>query len=533
MSAAGPRTLGVAALAAAVVLAASGPALAYTYAVRARTMAQVYQLRGFRLVGADVLYGRQRFSQSLSLAIDDIGGFSAQRRREHRRGRGPNVSWTSYLRLDHDFGAWTSGSVTSGTQVVDAVDLVPELDESLVALDLLYGYVTVDGLFDDRLTVRIGRQIGFEGGDVWALDGVTATVRPPLPLSIEVMGGLRVRDTSPIAPARVELDGTSGVDCQEYVEGPTPGSGHWRLIDRSSIVENRPLAADRSLCPQRGEWMPTVGVAVATRRTGPVSARVAYRRTESATVGVIDIVDRLQFPDVGLYPDEAGQAPDRAVNAEHVAATVGARLRAGPLRIAPWAWTRASLVQHRVDRAAIGAELRLGAHVITPEVSYRLPSFDSDSIWSIFAVEPTTDVRLGWSGYGADATAWLRRYHGADSDANAYGVEAAGERDLARRWTARMSVLADGGYGGTRFGATAAARYTGEEHVTLTATLAGWRLAPDGDGTWWEGIAQGRATWVFDDRYALHGVVETTASRYTPGQVRFLGVLDLAFEPEL
>jgi hypothetical protein len=527
------RSHGAAALAAAAVLAASAPAEAYTYAVRARTMAQIYQLRGFRLVGADVLYGRQRFTQSLALSIDDIGGLAAKRRREHRRGPGPRVSWTSYLRLDHDFGAWTSGSITAGTQIVDAVDLVPELDESLVALDLLYGYVTVDGLFDDRLTLRVGRQIGIEGGDVWALDGVTAVVRPPLPISIELVGGLRVRDSSPIAPARVELDGTAGADCREYVEGPTPGTGHWRLIDRSSIVENRPLAADRSLCPQRGEWMPTVGVAVSTRRTGPVSARLAYRRTESATVGVIDIVDRLEFPDVGLYPNEAGQAPERAVNAEHVSATVSARLRAGRVKLAPWAWTRASLVERRVDRAAIGTEVRIGEHVITPEVAYRLPTFDSDSIWSIFAVEPTTDVRVGWSGYGAEALAWLRRYHGADEDATAYGVEAAGEHDVTRRWTARLTVLADGGYGGTRFGATAAARYTGDEHLTVTGTLGSWRLAPDGDGTWWEGVAQGRATWVFDDRYALHGVVETTASRYTPGQVRFLGVLDLAFEPEL
>jgi hypothetical protein len=532
MSGAG-RSLGVVALVAAALVHRPTPAAGYTFAVRARTLAQIYQLRGFRLVGADVVYGRQRFSQSLALTIQDIGGLDAKRRRTHRPGRGPTVSFTSYLRLDHDFGAWTSGVVGTGAAAIDAVDLVPELDESLLAVDVLYGYVTVAGLFDDRLELRLGRQIGIDGLDVWALDGATATLRPPLPLSIELQAGLRVRDSSPVAPARVELDGTSGADCQEYVEGPTPGTGHWRLIDRSTISENRPLASDRSLCPQRKVRMPTVGGAIATRDTGPISARVSYRRTQSSTVGVIDAVDRLDHPDLGLYPDEAGQAPGDGVNAEHLAATVSARFRAGRVRIAPWGFTRASLVHHLIDRAAIGAELRIGDHVLNPELAYRVPTFDADSIYSIFSVEPTTDVRIGWSGYGADATAWLRRYHGADSDANAYGVEAGGERELTRRWTARLGLLADGGYGGARFGATAAARYVTAERFTVSASLAGWRLAPEDDATWWEGIAQGRVTYLLTDKYALHGVVETSSSRFTPGLVRFLGVLDLAFEPEM
>jgi hypothetical protein len=535
------RMHGLAALGAAALALHPAPAEAYSFAVRARTVAQLYQLRGFRLIGADVVYGRQRFTQSLALTIDDIGGFAAQRRKLHVTGGGPRVSFDSYLRLDHDFGTWASGQLLMGAQRVDAVDLVPELDDALLGLDLMYGYVTVDGLLGDRLKLVVGRQVGFDGIDMWALDGATAIVRPPLPVTLELQAGLRVRDSSPVAGSRFELDGTTGADCEEYVEGPTPGSGHWRLIDRQTIVENRALASDAQICPQRDVRMPTIGVAVETRDTGPVSARLAYRRTSSSTVGVIDTVDRLAFPDVGLYPDEAGQAPSDGVNAEHVAATVRAHLRAGPVRIAPYGWTRASLVHHLVDRAGVGAELRIGSHVVTPELSYRVPTFDADSIWSIFSVEPTTDVRVAWSGFGADATAWLRRYHGADRDANAYGLEAGAERDVARRWTGRLGLLADGGYGGARLGAKAAARYRAVDHFTLTATLAGWRLAPDreGDGddralgAWWEGIAQGRATWIFDDKFALHGVLETSASRYTPGELRFLGVVDLSFEPEL
>ena len=526
------RTLGVAALAA-ITLSAAAPAAAYSFSVRARTLAQIYQLRGFRLVGADVVYGRQRFTQGLGLTIWDIGDLDARRRRARLPGRGPVVSWTSYLRLDHDFGAWTAGAIGAGTSAIDAIDLVPELDESTLGLDVLYGYLTVDGLAGDTLTARIGRQLVLDGFDVWALDGATLAFRPPrLPLAIEVQGGLAVRDASPVAPAAVELDGTSGADCQEYVEGPTPGTGEWRLIDRSSIIENSALAADRSLCPQRDQWMPAIGAAIETRGVPYVAARLSYRRVSSSTVGVIDAVDRLEYPDVGLYPNELGQAPERGVNAEQVAGLVRGAVRAGPVRIAPWVFARASLVHRLVDRASAGVELRLGRHLFTPEVAYRVPTWDADSIWNVFAVEPTTDVRLGWSFEDLSATGWLRRYHGADSDANAYGVEARGERAVAGRWTGLGSLVADGGYGGTRFGATVAARYLAPGDFALLGSLAAWRLAPDGDGTWWEGIAQGRATWMFD-KVALHGVLETGASRYTPGLVRVLAVVDLAFEPEI
>lgn len=529
---AGARSLGFAALVATVALGAA-PAGAYSFSVRARTLAQVYQLRGFRLVGADVVYSRQRFTQSIALSIQDIGDLEARRKRARLPGRGPRISWTSYLRLDHDFGAWTSGAIGRGVDAIDAVDLIPELDESLLALDVLYGYLTVDGLLDDRISLRLGRQLEVDGLELAALDGATVTVRPPLPLAIELSAGLRVRDSSPVAPAAVELDGTSGADCQEYVEGPTPGSGHWRLIDRTSINPDRPLAADRSICPQRDVWMPTFGAAIETRGLRAVSARVSYRRTQSPTVGIIDEVDRLTFPDVGLYPDEAGQAPASGVNAEHVAATVRARLRAGPVRITPWTYARASLVHRLIDRAAAGAELRLGDHVITPEVSYRVPTWDADSIFSIFTVHATSDVSLGWTGHGASVHAWLRRYHDADDAPIAYGMEAGADRVVTRRWRGKASALADGGFGGTRLGMTLAARYTAPRRLTITGSLAGWRLAPDDDAAWWEGIAQGRATWAFEDRYALHAVIESSASRYTPGRVRVLFVLDLAFEPEL
>jgi len=277
--------------------------------------------------------------------------------------------------------------------------------------------------------------------------------------------------------------------------------------------------------------MPTIGVAISTRAGAPLVARLAYRRTQSPTVGVFDAVDRLEYPDVGLFPNEVGQAPSDAVNAEHIAASVRVPWRTGRLGVAPWAWTRANLLHNLVDRAAVGVDWRYGEHAMISEVSYRRPTFDGDSIWGIFAVDPTTDIRLGWSGFGADVTAWTRRYHGATTAARAYGLEAGAVRRLGRSVVARLTLALDGGFGGDRFGATSAVRFAATERLTLTATLAGWRLAPDVDATWWETVAHGVATWGFGDKYAIHGLLETGGSRFTPGFVRFMGVLDLAFEP--
>jgi hypothetical protein len=540
----------IAALVAAPIATASQPAHAYRFAVRARTMAQVYQLRGFRLVGADVLYARRRFGQSLSLSIWDIGDLAARRRTaadpDGRRG-GPTISWTSHLRLDHEFGSWANGNDTEGAgALIDALDLIPELDESVLALDLLYGYLTIDHLLRDRVTIKLGRQLNLDGFDAWAIDGATVTVRTPLPIAIEATAGLRVRDTSPIAPAAVELDGTSGADCREYVEGAAPGEGHWQLIDRSMVVDDRPLASDQMFCPQRDQLMPTAGIAIATRGLRRWSARLSYRRTDSSTVGLIGPVDRLDFDDTGLYPDEANQAPARAVNEERIAATARAEIRAGTrMRIAPWAHARASLVHRLIDRGSLGADLMIGDdHVITPEITYRVPTWDADSIFNVFEVLPTTDLKLGWTGPDLGATAWLRRYHGGDDDeaGAAYGVDVEAERALDERWTARVSAIGDGGWGGTRFGATATASYgrrlERDRRIVATASLAGWRFDPDDDdgarerGAWWEGIAQARVSWAFV-RAALHGVVETTTSREQPIGVRLMGVLDLAFEPEM
>jgi hypothetical protein len=525
--------------------AAARPAAGYEFAVRTRSIGQLYELRSFRLVGPDLVLGRRRFVQTLGVDVWDIGGLDAERRRRGERRRGPTVAFTGYLRLDHDFGDWTLGRIDLGNDAIDAIDAVPELADGAVALDLLYGYVSVDDLAG-RVDLRIGRQLSVDALDWWSMDGVTARVRLPGHVLVEVFGGLRVRDASPFGVSAVELDGTGGADCREYVEGPAPGTGSWQLIDRSLVIENQALRSDLEYCPQREQLMPTGGLAIEAHGLRALHARAVYRRSQSPTVGLIGDRDRLAHPDLGLYPDDFGQAPDWGVNEERIAAEVRYHIDVGDRgQIAPWAAARYSLVHGLLDEAAAGVRLRWGDHAIEPELAYAVPTFDGDSIFNVFAIAPTSDARLSYrlasrgGRLRANAAGWLRRYHGGPDFlgvAYAAGATAGGELGLGRLGL-RLELLHDDGYGGRRSGGTAIARWRQSDRLTAAARLSLLDVASDDAASVridaLTGAAQTSATWQLADGVAVHAAVETSADRYTPFQVRAVGVLDLAFQPEM
>jgi hypothetical protein len=522
-------------------LSAAAPAHGYEFAVRARTIGQIYELRSFRLVGPDLLLGRRRFVQTLALDVWDIGDLAAERRRRGERHRGPTVSFTGYLRLDQDFGAWTLGSVPGGE--LDAIDLTPELTASAAALDLLYGYVAVDGI-GGRVDLRIGRQLSEDTLDWWSMDGVTVRVRLPAAIAVEAFGGLRVRDASPLGTAAVELDGTGGAACREYVEGPTPGSGSWQLIDRGLMVDDRPLTSDLEYCPQREELMPTFGAAIETWGLRDLHARIAYRRSQSPSPDLIGDVDRLDYPDVGYYPDDSGQAPGWAVNEERLAGEVRGHFDVpGGVLIAPWAAARWSFVHAVVDEAAAGVQLRWGAHALEPEVAYSVPTFDGDSIFNVFAIAPSSDARLSWQMrrgvLRTSATAWGRRYHAIEGAGVDYagGATAGAEAAITPRIGVRVDLLHDDGYGGRRSGGAASGRWKASDRVSAAARLSLLDVASDDASSVridaLTGAAQTSATWQLADGVALHLAVETSSDRYAPAQVRAVGVLDLAFQPEM
>jgi hypothetical protein len=528
---------------AAVVLAVSAtPAHAYEFWLRAQTIGQAYQLRDYKLVGPDLFLGRRRYTQTLALRIWDVGDLAAARRRARLPEQGLRITWQSYLRVDHDFGQYTAGRIRLSPAVRrDAIDVIPELADSVAGLELLYGYLELAGIADDRATIRVGRVLADDGWGTAGVDGGSVRVELPPPVVVTATGGLRVRAGSPLGVTAYELDGTSGVGCREYVEAAAPGAGAWKLIDRDRAIKNTRLGSDFEYCPQRDVAQPTVGVTLATSRLRRFGAELGYRRTWSRTVGIIGDVDRFAFPDVGLYPNESGQAPASGVDEEHVHARVHGELFAGGLALRPYASARVSLLHAVLDRADAGVRLERGRHSLEPAIEHFYPTFDGDSIWNAFSIEPTTDLRLGYRYDGAvraTANAWLRRYErqgSGDGEGAAVsgGLDASIERLLAPGWRARADALWDGGYGGRRAGGSGEAAWQRRDRdLWVRARMIVLGVAPDDRARYVDTSAVVSTTWRVADAVAIHAIAEADVDAQHALQTRAIAVLDLAFRPE-
>jgi hypothetical protein len=534
-------------LAALVALALLVPATshAYEFWIRAQTFGQAYELRDYQLVGPDLFLGRRRVTQTLALRITDVGDLAAARHLARLPEHGLRISFQSYLRIDHDFGDYTNGSITlAGPIRRDAIDVIPELADSVAGLDLMYGFLQLDGLANDRLMIQLGRVLADDGWGTTGIDGVNAKLDiPGAPIAVGASTGFRVRASSPLGVTSYELDGTSGAGCQEYVEGPTPGSGAWALIDRNRQITNSKLTSDYEYCPQRDVQQPTIGVTLATTHTVHWGAEIGFRRTWSDTVGVIDGVNRLAYPDLGLYPNDYGQAPTSGTNEERLYARAHGDFKLGSTSIEPYGDARYSILNAVFDRADAGVRFRNGEHVIEPAIEYFYPTFDGDSIFNAFSIEPTTDVRLGYH-YGtrgpwrATADAWLRRYaQENDTTAFAGGGEVGIQRLLGTGVRGGLDALADTGYGGSRIGGTAEAMWRGSQTLWLRGRVIVLDVSEDATASVLGGhyvttSANVSTTWRVADSVALHIIAESDHDAIHALQTRAIAVFDLAFAPE-
>ncbi|HUJ60398.1 MAG TPA: hypothetical protein VLX92_17975 [Kofleriaceae bacterium] len=529
-------------VAAAATIALAPTAHAYEFWLRAESIGNFYQLPDYQLAGPDVLLGRRIITETIALRIWDVGDLAQNRRIAHLPERGLRISFQTYLRIDHDFGDYTMGRILlPGGTVRDAIDVVPELEESAAQLQLLYGYLQLEGLADDRLTVQLGRVMIDDGWSSSAFDGAAARYAVPrAPIEVDLDGGLRVRASSPLGVSAYELDGTSGAGCQEYVEGPTPGTGSWQLIDRERTITNNRLTSDYEYCPQRDVDQPTVGFHVATIGSKRFGAELGYRRTWSDTVGLIGPVDRLQYPDLGLYPNDYGQAPSSGVNEERIYARVHGTFELGDAtRLEPYADARYSLLDALFDRADAGLRLVHGASVLEPAVEYFYPTFDGDSIFNAFSIEPTTDVRLGYQYRGTawrgTADAWLRHYGHDDGEPSLAGGFDAGLERVRGAWSGKLDALWDDGWGGRRVGGTATAGWRAEPGLWLRGQAIVLGVREDDHSLARDYVTSSTVlttTYQVADFVALHGIAEADYDAIHNLQTRVVAVLDLAFAPE-
>jgi hypothetical protein len=352
-----------------------------------------------------------------------------------------------------------------------------------------------------------------------------------------------VRASSPLGVTSYELDGTSGAGCREYVAGPTPGTGSWQLIDRNRDVTNNRLSSDYEYCPQRDVAQPTVGFAVATSRIHGFGAELGYRRTWSDTVGLIGPAQGIDQAPAPLYPSEYGQAPATGVDEERIYARAHGNFDAGPLRVMPYLDTRFSLVHAVFDRADAGVRLRSGDHVLEPAVEYFFPTFDGDSIFNAFSLEPTTDVRLGYAyapaarTWRATADAWLRHYSHEDGlPTFAGGADAGVERAITAGLRARVDGLWDDGWGGRRVGGSGEIGWRNDLRTFWLrgrAIVLGVREDEGSLGRHYVTSSTVMSmTYRVADTVAVHAIAEADNDAIHELQTRVIGVLDLAFLPE-
>jgi hypothetical protein len=275
-----------------------------------------------------------------------------------------------------------------------------------------------------------------------------------------------------------------------------------------------------------------------------VSAEVGYRRTWSQTVGLIGTADRLDYPDVGLYPNEFGQAPDSGVNEERIHAHVNADAHVGTTLVSPFVDARYSLLHGVLDRADVGVRVKHGDHAIEPALEYFFPTFDGDSIFNAFSLEPTTDMRVGYeytpSGpLRAHADGWLRAYNDEPGLARfAGGLDAGVEHTFGGAWRGRLDALWDDGWGGRRVGGSLDAALRGQGRMLWRGRVVVLGVAEDDTAN----ITTARkfvtesavvgATYRFGEVVAVHGIAEADYDAVHEFQFRMIGVLDLAFAPE-
>jgi hypothetical protein len=353
------------------------------------------------------LLRRMRFVQYLNLGVHELlpPRDADQWRRAPEDGQ---LEMIASMRLRHDFGEFTNDAGLDSGPVLRSIDGRQ--------IDLLYGYLQgrkLGGFFD----FRAGRQFESSGLDWYVFDGGWTRVTTPAHLAVEVFGGLQVNGAHVFGWPTMQLDGTSG---------------------------NEP--ADRAGSPMLGTAVSIVDIAW-------LNARVAYRRT---------------FTPAGLNRNilESTGAPDGSVNdgiiagvdQELVSATMNLNLAKGVFT--PFAAARVNIGTLRVDDLSAGFGVAVSEHHSIRAMYLRtIPSFDLDSIFNVFALQPFEDVRLSyqvragdWTLLGRGSARIFRDGPVDDLDISLGWGGALSALWQHKRFAVRTDAFVQGGQGGTRAG---------------------------------------------------------------------------------
>lgn len=431
-----------------VVISAFCSALLATAAARASdvevsssTSAQGYSLRS---PFGDPVLMRRRFVQSLGLTVTGIGN-------DDFDPKGPWISFRMRVRLNADFGVSREETnwANSPGSFVPALALAP--------VDLMYGYLDVRNLAGGLLSLRLGRQYVVDPLGWWSFDGALVRVELPVHVAIETYGGFEQRGGLPWSTPRFERDGV------------------WRG-DRTKL--------DGTVYPefQQAHYAPAAGAVIESFSLPVVHARAAYRKVWNTGSAVT-------LP----TPATATSLPPTTNGWRTSSERVGASLDVsdddlGALRLG----SVYDLLTSRFTSHYASADVFVSDRwTLGADADRIVPSFDGDSIWNWFAIDPSTaataraDAQLG-RNIDAGMSAGLRWVNvGASANDPAQGAQGTSLDMLSRvhaRWRPEHGVIGvsgmlDSGDRGRREGADLYGQHVFEERFLVSArtSLYDWR----------------------------------------------------------
>ena len=345
------RTFGYSYIAA---FAATGAfAVTATWSVSARavdteftsdTSAQFYDVRS--PTGETVL-NRRRLTTTLGVSAYDLLPRSAEDIKANPLG--PELNFRARVRYDADYGS-VSGETSSGSPS----RFVPGFDQGPV--DLMYGYIEGRRFAHGWLDFKLGRQYVTDALGWWSFDGGEIKVVTPAYFSVELYGGLEQRGGFPLSTGRYESDGA------------------WRG-DRTGY--------DTALYPSfaAANVAPAFGVALESAGLSWVHGRLTYRRVYNTGSSLTSdfanpLVTPVSYDGTRISSEKIGYSVD---------GTIGkfAGVKGG------FAYdlynVKMSNMYASVDAFATQKL------TVSLDYDYYSPTFDADSIFNFFNLEPMND----------------------------------------------------------------------------------------------------------------------------------------------
>ncbi|HZU84093.1 MAG TPA: hypothetical protein VE987_14290, partial [Polyangiaceae bacterium] len=315
--------------------------------VTSDTAAQFYDVRS--PTGETVLL-RRRLTTTLGVGAYDL--------LESPPGdpHAPELSLRARLRYDADYGVSGLSSDPSTAASTSFSSFVPGYPQQLV--DLMYAYVEGRRFFHGLLGFKLGRQYQTDALGWWSFDGADVSVTTPYYVKAEVYGGFEQRGGLPLSTSRYEPDGV------------------WRG-DRTGFTDP---ALYTSFQP--ASVAPAFGAAIESTGVTWIHGRLTYRRVyNTGSSNVSEFESGLYNPAIydgwRISSERLGYAFDTTW------ATVGA-LKGGVV----YDFYRSEITHGWAALDGyIGQKVTVGA-----DFDYYVPWFDGDSIWNMFAGQPSSTI---------------------------------------------------------------------------------------------------------------------------------------------